>query len=142
MPKKKFISNKLKLWIEARKKFRLSHAQIQMARELGMNPKKLGGMANHKQEEWKLPLPQYIEHLYHKRFGKQLPDDVRSLEVKDAERRKRKSLKKINVPDDESKKLKEEELYSIQNDPALDFLDDPAEDFYSENGEEPIGDKE
>ena len=102
MPKKKFIPNKLKPWIEARKKYRLSHAQIQMARELGINPKKLGGMANHEQEKWKLPLPHYIEHLYHKRFGKQLPDDVRPLEVRDAERRKRKAERKINVPDDKS----------------------------------------
>jgi len=102
MPKKKFISNKLKPWIEARNKYRLSHAQIQMARELGINPKKLGGMANHEQEKWKLPLPQYIEHLYHKRFGKQLPDDVRPLEVRDAERRKRKAARKINAPDDKS----------------------------------------
>ena len=102
MPKKRFISNKLKPWIEARKKYRLSHAQIQMARELGMNPKKFGGLANHKQEKWKLPLPQYIEHLYQKRFGKQLPNDVRPLELRDAEKRKRKADRKINVPDDES----------------------------------------
>ena len=34
-------------WIEARKRFRLSHAQVQMARELGLNPQKLG---NHDQE--------------------------------------------------------------------------------------------
>ena len=102
MPKKRFISNKLKPWIEARKKYRLSHAQIQMARELGMNPKKLGGLANHKQEKWKLPLPQYIEHLYQKRYGKQLPNDVRPLEVRDAEKRNRKADRKINVSDNES----------------------------------------
>ena len=40
MAKKDFIPNKLKPWVEARKKYRLSHAQIQMARELGLNPKK------------------------------------------------------------------------------------------------------
>ena len=50
MAKKGFISNKLKPWIDARKKYQLSHAQVQMARELGLNPKKLSGMANHKQE--------------------------------------------------------------------------------------------
>jgi len=27
-----------------------------MARELGMNPKKLGGKANHQQEPWKVPV--------------------------------------------------------------------------------------
>ncbi|MDH3347121.1 MAG: hypothetical protein OEM02_03330 [Desulfobulbaceae bacterium] len=101
MPKKGFIPNKLRPWLEARKKYHLSHAQIQMARALGLNPKKFGGLANHKQERWKLPLPEYIEHLYHKQFGKQLPDDIRPLEVIDAEKRKRKALKKEKITNDE-----------------------------------------
>ena len=94
MPKKGFIPNKLRPWIEVRKKYRLSHAQVQMARELGMNPKKFAGMANHTQEPWKAPLPKYIEELYRKRFGKAQPDDIRPLEVKDAEKKKRKSENK------------------------------------------------
>ena len=94
MPKKGFIPNNLRPWIEARSKFHLSHAQIQMARELGLNPKKFGGMANHRQEQWKAPLPDYIEHLYEKRFGKKIPDDIRPLEVRDAEKRKRKEKNK------------------------------------------------
>lgn len=56
MAKAGFIPQKLRPWIEARKKYRLSHAQIQMARELGLNPKKFGSLTNHKQESWKLPL--------------------------------------------------------------------------------------
>ncbi len=63
MTKKNFIPQKLRTWIEARKKYRLSHAQIQMARELGMNPKKFGSLANHHQETWKLPLPQFIQEM-------------------------------------------------------------------------------
>ncbi len=47
MAKKGFIPNKLRPWIEARKKYRLSHAQVQMARELGLNPKKFGSLSNH-----------------------------------------------------------------------------------------------
>ena len=35
-----------------------------MARELGMNPKKFGSIANHKHEKWKAPLPEFIEGLY------------------------------------------------------------------------------
>ena len=70
----------LQRWVEARKRFRLSHAQAQMARELGMNPRKFGGLANADQEPWKLPLPQFIEKLYMKRFGKARPDRVVSLE--------------------------------------------------------------
>jgi hypothetical protein len=70
----------LQFWIAARERHRLSHAQVQMARELGMNPRKLGKLDNHKQETWKLPLPQYIEKLYLRRFGKTAPDEVVSIE--------------------------------------------------------------
>jgi hypothetical protein len=40
---------------------------------------------NHKQEPWKAPLPLFIEDLYYKRFGKERPENVRSIEqmVKD-----------------------------------------------------------
>lgn len=47
--RKKNLSPMYQPWVDARKRFHLSHAHIQMARELGMNPKKLGGKANHKQ---------------------------------------------------------------------------------------------
>lgn len=94
MPKKGFIPNKLKPWIEARKKYRLTHAQVQMARQLGLNPKKFGRLANHKQESWKIPLPEYIEYLYQKRFGKIISGVVKPLEVIDAEKRKRRATKK------------------------------------------------
>jgi hypothetical protein len=73
---------KLQAWIDAHKRHHLSHAQVQMARELGMNPKKLGKLDNHKQEPWKIPLRQYIVHLYFKRFGKERPDIVYSIEEK------------------------------------------------------------
>jgi hypothetical protein len=69
----------VKDWIEARKKFRLSDMHIQMARELGMNPRKFGSLANHKQEKWKSPLPEFIESLYYRRFGKEQPDVVTKL---------------------------------------------------------------
>ncbi len=67
-------------WIEARRRFRLSHAQVQMARELGMNPSKLGKLHNHAQEPWKTPLPRFIEHLYFERFGRERPEVVMSVE--------------------------------------------------------------
>jgi len=41
-----------------------------MARELGLNPKKFGGLAVQKQEPWKSLLPNYIEDLYFKHFNK------------------------------------------------------------------------
>ena len=51
-----------------------------MARELGMNPMKLGSIDNHRQEPWKAPLPEFIEHLYFKRFGREQPEVVVSIE--------------------------------------------------------------
>ena len=74
------LNPRLQEWIDARKRHRLSHAQVQMARELGMNPAKLGKIDNHKQEPWKVPLPQFIEELYVKRFGKPAPDTVMTIE--------------------------------------------------------------
>src|SRR6266853_5634644 len=76
----KRIPASLQPWIDARRRFRLSHEHVQMARELGMNPKKLGKLDNHDQEPWKLPLPEFIGELYHKRFGKRRPDAVRIIE--------------------------------------------------------------
>jgi len=42
--------------------------QIAMAKELGMRPKKFGGMAPNKSEQWKGPLGEFIEECYYKRF--------------------------------------------------------------------------
>lgn len=106
MVKRLKIPEKYKSWIDARKKYHLSHVQIQMARELGMNPKKFGKLANHKQEPWKAPLPVFIEELYFKRFGKSRPDKVRSIEqiIRDKEaakaiRRARKKQQKTQTGD-------------------------------------------
>jgi len=76
------MTDKNKKWIDAKKKFRLSDTQIQMARELGMNPKKFGSLANHKQEPWKAPLPEFIEDIYFKRFKKDKPDAVKKLKFR------------------------------------------------------------
>ena len=62
-------------WAQAKRKYRLSAQHIQMAKELGMNPKKFGSLANHKQERWKAPLPDFIEDLYFKRFKRYKPSD-------------------------------------------------------------------
>jgi hypothetical protein len=80
MAKEKKLPPKYQVWVDARKRYYLSHAQIQMARELGLNPKKFGKLANYKQEPWKLPLPEYIEELYYKHFKKKAPENVLSIE--------------------------------------------------------------
>ncbi|KAA6335780.1 hypothetical protein EZS27_016015 [termite gut metagenome] len=61
------------------KKHKLSDKHVQMVRELGLNPDKLGKIDNHKQETWKAPLPQFIEKIYFKRFKREEPLSVKSL---------------------------------------------------------------
>ena len=70
---KKKIPEKYLPWIEARRRFHLSDARIQMARGLGLNPEKFGGLANTKQEPWKAPLSEFIEELYFQRSRKAGP---------------------------------------------------------------------
>ena len=67
---------RLDAWAEAQKRFRLSDLHIQMARELGLNPKKCGGLATHRQEPWKLPLPEFMAECYRKRFHRERPAKV------------------------------------------------------------------
>jgi hypothetical protein len=104
--KKKRIAEKYQVWIDVRKRYRLSDAHIQMARELEMNPKKFGKIANEKQEPWKVPLPAFIERIYLKHFGRERPTDVKSIEElvrtreqKKEEKRKRKQSQELSGPD-------------------------------------------
>src|SRR3954469_4624083 len=87
----KRIPTDLQEWIDARRRHHLSHAHVQMARELGLNPRKLGKIDNHRQEPWKAPLPEFIERLYVKNFGRLRPEVVMSLE-------ERAALKKAKKP--------------------------------------------
>ena len=98
----KRIPTSLLPWFEARKRFKLSHAQTQMARELGMNPRKLGKLANEKQEQWKLPLPEFIVKCYRKRFGRSEPEQVRSLEEMIEADERRRGEKKARKADEEA----------------------------------------
>lgn len=70
----------LQVWVDARRRYRLSHAHVAMARELGLNTRKFGGLANHRQEPWKTPLSEFIEDLYMKRFGRERPEKVIPIE--------------------------------------------------------------
>lgn len=96
------LNQKMQAWLDARQRHHLSHAQVQMARELGMNPAKLGKLDNHKQEPWKLPLPKFIEELYFKRFGRTGPETVMSIEnrtgIKQRKKESRQAFKKKTVP--------------------------------------------
>ena len=85
------IPDRLRVWIDARKRHHLSHAHVEMARELGMNPAKLGKLDNHRQQPWKAPLPIFIEDLYFKRFGKERPDVILSMKSWPTRKRRRRA---------------------------------------------------
>lgn len=91
------LDSRSQAWVVARERHHLSHAHVQMAGELGMNPRKLGKLDNHRQERWKAPLPEFIESLYAKRFGRPRPDVVRTIEQRakdqEAKRRRKKEAK-------------------------------------------------
>src|SRR6266542_6168983 len=91
------IDSKLQPWIDARTRHRLSHAHVQMARELAMNPRKLGKLDNHRQEPWKLPLPEFIEALYEKRFGRRRPENVVSIEDLARENARKKEARRLST---------------------------------------------
>lgn len=84
----------LEKWLVAQKRHRLSDKQVQMARELGLNPDKLGKIDNHRQESWKTPLPQFIEHVYFKRFKREEPETVKPLKQVMKEMEVKKKLQK------------------------------------------------
>ena len=56
-------------WTTAKKICRLTARQVEMARALGMNPRKLPGLRPSPQQRWKLPVGEFIEERYRKRFG-------------------------------------------------------------------------
>src|SRR5580658_7945169 len=70
---------KLQPWFEARRRFKLSNAHIQMARELGMNPKKLDSPED-PQAQRIASLPEFIAQTYRQRFDRNGPEQIRSLE--------------------------------------------------------------
>ena len=93
--------SQIEKWIAAQKRHRLSDPHVQMARELGLNPDKLGKIDNHRQEPWKAPLPEFIEEIFYKRFKKERPDVVKPLkqilkeqEIKTKTKKKEKEIRR------------------------------------------------
>jgi hypothetical protein len=95
MAKKTRIPHKFHPWINARKQFRLSDAHIQMARELGLSPKRFGKYADRENQPWKLPLTEFIDAQYLKQFGKERPDEVKSMEDIAAEHVAKRAARKL-----------------------------------------------
>jgi hypothetical protein len=97
------MAKNIEKWINAQKRHHLSDKHIQMARELGLHPDKLGKIDNHKQEPWKAPLKEFIEDIYLKQFKKSEPDNIRSLnqiqhdgKIKKEKKKAKRELQKQN----------------------------------------------
>ena len=56
-------------WRKAQKICQINARQVEMARGLDMNPKKLPSLRPSPQQRWKLPVGEFIEACYWKRFG-------------------------------------------------------------------------
>jgi len=88
------MAKNIEKWIVAQNRHHLSDKHVQMARELGLNPDKLGKIDNHKQEPWKAPLKDFIKKTYLKQFKKSEPENIRSLiQILQDEKRKEKEKK-------------------------------------------------
>lgn len=64
--------NPTELWREVKVECNLSHEELQMAKKLGLNPKKL--IVNGKSissEKWKAPVGEWIREIYSKRSQRQ-----------------------------------------------------------------------
>ena len=61
------MAYKPELWAEAKKKCRLGEKEIQMAKELGLNPKSLIKNIPNPREQWKLPVREWIYDMYEDR---------------------------------------------------------------------------
>jgi len=65
-----------------------------MARELGFLPKSLRKIDDSHSKPWKAPLSVYLEDLYFKRFGRERPEVVRTIEESAAEWEAKEAAKK------------------------------------------------
>ena len=131
MAKKQGIPHKFLPWIDARKKFRLSNEHIQMARELGLSPKRFGRYADRKDQPWKLPLSEFIDAQYEKQFGKPRPDVVQSIEeiaaahlakraARKAERAKETQQQETDSAEVDSAEVDHTEMVApVETDPAV-----------------------
>lgn len=80
------LNNKEKEWVEIRQRFQLSHAQVQMARELELLPRALA-----KQPD----VPGYLQLQYQERFGRPEPEVVVSIENRARQEQRDNAMEKI-----------------------------------------------
>ncbi len=63
-------------WAHAKRVCRLSARHVEMAKKVGMNPKKLPGLVPSKSQPWKASVGLFIEECYVKRFPAERPTTI------------------------------------------------------------------
>ncbi|MCC9643097.1 hypothetical protein LOC71_12495 [Rhodopirellula sp. JC740] len=92
--KKARIPHKFLPWINIRKQYKLTHAEVQMARELGLEPRRFPSYADIKDQPWKKPLKEFIAALYLKQTGRDQPETIYTMEELAAQHVARRLAKK------------------------------------------------
>lgn len=80
------LNNREKEWVEVRQRYSLSHAQVQMGRELELLPRSLAKQSD---------VPAYLQQLYQERFGRAEPEVVVSIENRAKQEQKDNALEKL-----------------------------------------------
>lgn len=75
-------------WLEVRQRYSLTHAQVQMARELELIPRSLAKLTDP-------PVPVFIERQYLEQFGRPAPRLVTSIEDRAKQEQKDNALEKL-----------------------------------------------
>jgi len=57
-------------WEEAKKKCKLNAETLQMAREMGLNPRSLIKNIPNESQQWKAPVSVWIQNMYEERMAK------------------------------------------------------------------------
>ena len=82
------LNNKEREWVEARQRYGLTHAQVQMARELELIPRSLAKLTE-------VPVPTYVQQLYLERFGRVEPEVVVTIENRAKQEQKDNAMEKL-----------------------------------------------
>jgi len=71
------------LWLEVKRRCKLNDEEIQMAKEMGLNPKSLIKNIPNKNEQWKTSVKIWVRDMYEDRFGRaRVISDSKSLKSK------------------------------------------------------------
>ena len=82
------LNNKEREWVEARQRYNLSHAQVQMGRELEIIPRSLAKVTEG-------TVAESIAQLYLERFGRAEPEVVTTIENRAKQEQRENALEKI-----------------------------------------------